>query len=998
MSNLIPRILALEAALQQVTDVISRIQTSTIQEKIRCHGQEESSSPAPPWADELAILLAQASAKLGDVKEEVSRSAPSGERVPWDGASAAVSSLQPGSVDTSQRPAGPPTQAASPAYAMQVPFPCWIQQSASTSQGEQPGNDLPASSLAENTSSASNLTPLPLAYDNERPALSIDQVLGTANELPLAATSPSSAEPHSISKFSLAVADMGHKFTINIAKIIGDGHFDGHIRIEGLEPIDWSRLAARANEPKYREQLAVEYSSDPVVKGCSRLRLSSSADFKFPGFLDYPQAPSIEEMWNYLDGLANDPPKQKIPYYVGPPLTADFTSLLHPGEELLQLQVIEGVNTDYWHVGGRGSGTAWHVEDAQFRSSNLVLFGWKLWILVDDSHTTIFEDFVRRHWKTNHCAQCVRHLSLFISPTMLQKEGINFQIKCAGPGDMIVTSPGQYHAVVNFCDCFAVAINFLLPGEEVIPGSIPVCKQCGLFPLENQGLREVSSPLAEDETRRQMFIKEKSKMKSTRHPAQLRPMRQQAQLRPIKEMSKEPAMLRRKKKLKLLTKAPSQGSGNQEIEQAWDQITKVDKLCSVLPYIAQLPSPVVYKLAAMIYSRLTVFQFCSLVRSRRDLNAQVIRSSFKQDTFARVGQRLDNIAMFQRMSMLGLLYTRLETFNLAQDIEDSKGDGRIRADTNVINRILKQTKCSKSTLERYRARGNRWRRLCKGYDGLLCLIPLDGQNPFGISPASYLQLNDADVDSLRELLDTPYIRSLCSTAMTFQQTFDSRQNDVEFLWEASNSSLEALPEEEMLVQLQPLPSSHGNLFEPDAYRGRPRPPYWPEEWPWPADPTAIIASDETPCDFCEDVGCDCIRKASGLQPRIKYYGQIGRGLQAVASSQGTVAYQSGSLIGFLTGKIVPLGTYDETWALDFVRPDLDDEPVVCQVYCGDVGNCFRLLNHSCKPSAQLKQVKASGRYITAVEAAEDIPDGAEITVNYGKEWAAEYCSCGAHRK
>ncbi|KAK1471328.1 hypothetical protein CABS01_16371 [Colletotrichum abscissum] len=128
-------------------------------------------------------------------------------------------------------------------------------------------------------------------------------------------------------------------------------------------------------------------------------------------------------------------------------------------------------------------------------------------------------------------------------------------------------------------------------------------------------------------------------------------------------------------------------------------------------------------------------------------------------------------------------------------------------------------------------------------------------------------------------------------------------------------------------------------------------------------------------------------------PRITHYGTLGRGLQAVATEPGQIAYRKNEIIGLLFGEIVPAGTFDDDHTLDFVRPDLQEEPIVCQLRCADVGSLFRLLNHSCRPCAHLVQMRMSGKFVTTVQAIRDIFDGAQITISYGKNWKGDNCLC-----
>ena len=53
---------------------------------------------------------------------------------------------------------------------------------------------------------------------------------------------------------------------------------------------------------------------------------------------------------------------------------------------------------------------------------------------------------------------------------------------------------------------------------------------------------------------------------------------------------------------------------------------------------------------------------------------------------------------------------------------------------------------------------------------------------------------------------------------------------------------------------------------------------------------------------------------------------------------------------------------------------------------GSVGNCFRLPNHDCRPSALLAPFKVSSRWIMGIQANQDIFDGSEITITYGRDF------------
>ncbi|KAK3687203.1 hypothetical protein B0T22DRAFT_122053 [Podospora appendiculata] len=152
----------------------------------------------------------------------------------------------------------------------------------------------------------------------------------------------------------------------------------------------------------------------------------------------------------------------------------------------------------------------------------------------------------------------------------------------------------------------------------------------------------------------------------------------------------------------------------------------------------------------------------------------------------------------------------------------------------------------------------------------------------------------------------------------------------------------------------------------------------------------------TGCDLCSEArSCACADEAfPKITPRIKRYEGKGLGLQAVAASPGQTAYRKGEWIGEMTGELVPLSTYkDNKWVVEFVRSDIEPPTAVCQLYCGQVGNCFRLLNHDCRPSALLVPLKVSSRWIMGIQAKQDIFDGSEITIRYGRDFFGETCRC-----
>ncbi|KAF6828815.1 lysine -specific demethylase 4c-like protein [Colletotrichum musicola] len=901
---------ALETKLQHVTRVVSTLQLSTPHagRRTRRNNLRQTTKPMSDL-DELKDLLNELYDELQKIQQEVSRTSaqPGQDILPTDAAapSSALSSPPPSVVpdEHSDPPVDYPAPSPRVVYlpTHQEPVPCPLPDAGG------PRSDMEPTTAAGPDSAA----PSPLSSLGSDVEWALQHAGSLFEAQVESSTDPAPPEPAPITtkpRFSLAIEEMGVNLVPNIAKMVSDEDFTGKVLIANLPEVDWANLKSSIGRPEDREHLGNVYTKGPDGCGYSFLKLSPSVKFVLPDFSQMPEKPSEGEITAFLDDIAKDPPKGTIPYYAGPPLTSSIESFLHPGDALASMEAIAGGNSPYNYIGARYSGTGWHDDDARLWSCNYVSFGWKLWLVITEHHRAKFEAFIRRHWKANRCAQFVRHLSLFIGPSRLREEGIDFAVHCAGPGDMVIIRPGQYHAVVNFSSCFATAINFSLPGDRVIPPDLAVCKQCGLYPLHLPDFRVVSPPPLDPvpgvETEH-VSIAERTKLAR----------------RPVAR----PQDLRTAKKPKTSPPRP-------ELNEIISQVLKIDKLCHI-PHIdlRNPPSPEVLKLAMAISSRSAIQQFCDLVHSRRDPKNDRTRLCFQGDLQVRITQRLTALGRSQRRSNLEKLMVRLDQYYLACDIEQSK-QGRLRADSSFLDAIAKESNCPKDVLSKHRNQGNKWLRLCRDRKELLCFIFLDSRNPFAVYLEAWMSLKESDVDSLHRLLKNDYIASLCTAAGALLQSLDGLSCDVEFGWELHNTSLCHAPEDKMLSLLCPVSQISHNVFKPSKYPDWPRPKGWPEEAPWPIDPTSIFDVEARTCDFCDERKCTCVegvpsRNGSRHMPRIKDYDALGRGLQAVTSKDGHVAYQAGDIIGFLAGEIAPAGTFNDSQTLDFARPDLSDEPV-----------------------------------------------------------------------
>ncbi len=104
----------------------------------------------------------------------------------------------------------------------------------------------------------------------------------------------------------------------------------------------------------------------------------------------------------------------------------------------------------------------------------------------------------------------------------------------------------------------------------------------------------------------------------------------------------------------------------------------------------------------------------------------------------------------------------------------------------------------------------------------------------------------------------------------------------------------------------------------------------------------------------------------------------------------------GEVIGQLTAELVPSGKFDKC-ALELKRPDID--AFVCQMYYGEGGNRFRLVNHSgprSNPPAEFVVMQVSGRYRMMVREKRDVRDVEEITAFCGQDFIKKgECLCEA---
>lgn len=245
----------------------------------------------------------------------------------------------------------------------------------------------------------------------------------------------------------------------------------------------------------------------------------------------------------------------------------------------------------------------------------------------------------------------MRYCNILIAPSRLREEEIDLDIHCSGLGDMIITKPRQYHAVVNFSSCFARSINFLLPGEEPLPEKLLVCKDCGLYPLHPK-----------------------------HYPVQV-----------VGAVERLPQHTNKRKATDSQRNTRTSSALTRKINQTVEVIKHKDPMCSIQPCDAtDFPKPNILKLAAAIWSLLVVLQFTSFVKARR---ARHIGQTIPKGTIRLEALKQEAKCLFdaEAKSELHGLRVRLCQYALAREVDASKTWQR-RVSSDLIDKIAGKCK------------------------------------------------------------------------------------------------------------------------------------------------------------------------------------------------------------------------------------------------------------------------------------------------------------------
>ena len=132
--------------------------------------------------------------------------------------------------------------------------------------------------------------------------------------------------------------------------------------------------------------------------------------------------------------------------------------------------VVEGVNTPMWYIGGPGSLTSLHVEDGDFASINILLQGEsKIWGIIDQKQFPRLAEKVKEHVNDEKECHLFHKPGYIIHHSLLKEWNIDMENFIQEVGDLVYISEATLHFVVNTGLNMAEAINYGTSASTVKP-------------------------------------------------------------------------------------------------------------------------------------------------------------------------------------------------------------------------------------------------------------------------------------------------------------------------------------------------------------------------------------------------------------------------------------------------------------------------------------------------------------------------------------------------
>ncbi|KAK5994699.1 Lysine-specific demethylase 4 [Cladobotryum mycophilum] len=582
----------------------------------------------------------------------------------------------------------------------------WASTQSELSLGQSPSFWLPGASPAQSSESQWDLA---LLCDQE----TISQQSPINPQLPTPQTTHS---PSRNTQFTLDISGVKNSLLPYLADLVLNHNFKNILHINNLPNVSWDSISISNEQLTEHHYRGVTYrlqTDKDMGNYVSLFVADDTYEFQRPPDDATDQQPSYETCIGFLESLTTQGSQEaSVSYLVGPPLDGRWNDLVDSGE-CLRSQLpgdIKGITSPYWHFGGRFSGTAFHKEDCNLRSMNLVIYGFKIWLIVDTENTEKFEAWVRSIWgaDSEHDDQWLRHLNLILPPSMLVTAGIKFHLVCAGPGDMVITSPNQYHYVVNMTTNLAVAVNFLFPQEPIARKQTFLCKDCGIYPLANQ-------------------------------IPNLFPLAAQG----VTPDSGRPQKRRRQQESTSLNSDNGEGDKNDAKCAAVIKKLQAQPAGCLVPFCVQsnLPRAKILRLTMAMRGRSAIGQLWKLQENVRngqrvDLSEALIDRSLNSDIQQMVLDK--SITICNGANQQFNLLRRLSTWHFAEAAELSKGAIAMRVSSKVVSQYTGDGVRNRYSKIKYR--GDLLHMICGSHRGLLAFIPLQRDDHCGISnPESQYQ-------------------------------------------------------------------------------------------------------------------------------------------------------------------------------------------------------------------------------------------------------------------
>lgn len=418
------------------------------------------------------------------------------------------------------------------------------------------------------------------------------------------------------------------------------------------------------------------------------------------------------------------------------------------------------------------------------------------------------------------------------------------------------------------------------------------------------------------------------------------------------------------------------------------------------------PSTITLRRVAAVQGGPAVRQLCFLIHTRRSRETEMGLLKVDSTGIERALELTRRLRVLTGRTAFGAFLTRLVQYHIAEAVDDTKA-GRLRADGAEIQKAMNKfgwKEAERPRFFQYLRQGRSWRSICREHVGLLSLIPLKAEAPYGVSASDYLSMKGGELDTFAQMIDDPFVTDLATAAAAFQDMVLGTRHDAVFVWEKSQPQLHTwesyMTEATLLDMVRPHPELRGLLLRRERLCRRSQAAMLAGGLGLAHGSSQNSSTTQAMRSLrrrqrllCRRTKVDAARK-----PQIKSFGKQGKGLQALATHEGDLAYRKGDIIGRLTGRLVPRDShpYNSLWIVEMRRFDLEGDPIVCQIDVGGPASTFRNLNHSCRSSARFIPRRASGRWIMAVEATRDVRHGEQITINFGKAFLRNQgirCDC-----